>query len=390
MRSLIRSIPGVTSRPKDLERTLGISASLAWQIHKFANADDPLAEIRVLPGQVAIERFLRAAAKRGAPESTIAQVRTALGDIEELVSQYAANRKEFESLLSGLSRDGGEAVDLKNRLATFAGQSHLLGFRADTIVSCFVYAPSRVDPSSLDAATMRTITGIRRFRYDTSIVVAEVRAVHDDGMPFESQPEPLVEETSGSYEGLIPQFCSQPLPVLKRVSTVVEKANVEVQPQGLGAKSVMTCTIGHSLRACMPRYRTATDTMQLSHTAVRIPCKLLIQDTLVYRGVFEPNQREVAVYTDHRGVDAAPFDRKCDKLRADVSAVFMGSGIHVLNVEEVPIYEDLMRFAFERMNWNIDDFDLYRVRIRYPLMPSSLVSRFDLREPPEERSSDGE
>jgi hypothetical protein len=381
LRQLIRSIPGVTRRPKDLEKTLGISASLAWQIHKFAHANDPLSEIRILPGPMAIKRFLDAASARGASASVIASVRAALDNVEHLIARHAENRREFKSLLSGLTQDGAEAVDHKSRRAILEGQSHVLGYRADTNLCCFVSNPSREDPLKMDSMVIRTITGIRRFREDVSIVVAEARSWYEDGSAYGTGPRPLVDDPTGEGPGLIPEFCTQPLPIVKRVITSKDTPSLIVQPRGLGVESAIICSVG-CLWPRINRYRTAYDRHATSQSAVRTPCKLLIHDLLVYRGLFEPLEPEVMIYTDHRGVDAAPVNRDCDRLPTHDRAVFMGAGIDVLKVDEIPYYQDLLRFALGRVGWKIDDFDVYRVRIEYPLMPSSVFTQFELREPP--------
>ena len=381
-RALIDAVPGVTRRPTDLQKTLGINVSLAWQIHRFARAEDPFAESRNLPGQVAMERLLAAAIRRGVPTDVINRTTKALNAIEELGKRFASSRKEFESLLSGLAREGADPIDLTHRRAAFEAQSHLLGFRADASIGCFVRAPSTQNPSRIDAAMFRTLTGVRRFRNDASVVIASARTVHDDGSQDDTPLEPLAPVTDPRYSGLMPDFCSQPLPVVANVSNDGKSLNLELRPSGLGAESAVTCTIGHFLCGSLSRYRTQIDTHAFSITRVRMPCKLLIQDTIVYRGLFESTPPTVLTLTDHRDVDTASFNRSCDRLPGRDSAVFMGSGVEAIKLEENPQYWEAVCYTFNRMQWKIDDFDVYRVRIEYPVMPSSVFTRFDLREAP--------
>src|SRR5687767_4007103 len=71
---LINATPGTTRRPTDLTETLGIHYKLAWQVHRLAHADDPLAQAGNVPGPMAMERFLDASAKRGAPAERVVAV----------------------------------------------------------------------------------------------------------------------------------------------------------------------------------------------------------------------------------------------------------------------------------------------------------------------------
>ena len=63
------------------------------------------------------------------------------------------------------------------------------------------------------------------------------------------------------------------------------------------------------------------------------------------------------------------------------SVMYLGQGLSVLPTREVPRYVELARYATDRLGWDADRFDVYRCRIEYPVMPSTVVLRFDLPEP---------
>jgi hypothetical protein len=379
MRVCIRLIPGITQRASDLQRTLGISMSLAWHIHRFAFADDALAAIRNLPGAVGMARFLDAAKLRGAPHSEVDQVRIAFEEFESLARRFVENRSELESLLTGLTQDNAEQLDPRHRRAAYEAQSHFLGYRAEFNLGCFMFAPSVEDSTKLDGVAMRTMTGVRRFRRDVSIIIATMRADADEGPKPLGSPQPLAGVDEADSTGLLPQFCSTPMPVVTRTSATGTSINVEVDPPGLGTDAAVTCTIGHSLRAFFSRYRSDLNMHNTCVTRVRTPCKVLVQDVLVHRGLFDPTAPEVRVLSDHRDIDTRDTHRPCDQLPGNEAAVFMGSGAVALGLEDVPHYEELIRFACARMHWVLDEFDVYRCLVEYPVMPSSLITRFRLR-----------
>lgn len=383
LRRVIRDVPGGSDRPTDLARNLDIQPTLAWQVHRFAHADDVFSEVRMLPGRVAMKRFLEAAERRGAPSEGPVQVRVGMDSFNRLNSRYAKNRKEFESLLVGLTQGSDENADLVNRRNIFHGQSHVLGFCADTNLSCVIYAPSHSDANLIDTVSMHTITGLRRFRRDASIVVATLSSYHDDGTPMPLIPEPIDPGSQSIETFLIPELCSDPLPVLKQVSEKgTHDVALELQSRGLGSKSAVTCTIGRCLREVFTRYKTEEDMYATNYALVRIPCKLFVRDTLVHRGLFLGGAPVVKVYSDHRGVTRDQPGCECDLLPNAGSAIYMGSNIERLNIADAPHYADMLQYAFGHMKWNPEDFEVWRVRIEYPLMPSSVFVRFELKDVP--------
>ena len=91
---------------------------------------------------------------------------------------------------------------------------------------------------------------------------------------------------------------------------------------------------------------------------------------------------EVLVHGDHRSGDAIPEGRECDLLPLRELVVYMGKGPSVLQTLDVPRYPEMAQYAFDRLGWDGEKFDVYRCRVAYPVMPSSVVVRFDLLEKP--------
>jgi hypothetical protein len=89
-------------------------------------------------------------------------------------------------------------------------------------------------------------------------------------------------------------------------------------------------------------------------------------------------EAELRVYTDHRGVDPALPGRECDLVTTQEEVIYLGQGLSVVDSEDVDRYTDMMRESFERLQWNPDEFHVYRFRMEYPLMPSSVIVQFEL------------
>jgi hypothetical protein len=49
-------------------------------------------------------------------------------------------------------------------------------------------------------------------------------------------------------------------------------------------------------------------------------------------------------------------------------------------LRESPRYLELLNDATSRTGWQLDDFDVYRVRIEYPLLYTALLLTFELQD----------
>jgi hypothetical protein len=384
LRGLIQSTPGATRRPADLTRTLGIPAKLAWQVHKLAHAADPLAEASNIPGAAGMHRFLEAAARRGAPVNLVEAVRTAQNRFDQTVAVHAGNRGEFGSIVSGLARDGSEQVDLSHKRAAFRAQGHIFGIQANAQLACFIYRPSNRAPQMLDCATLRGLIGVRRFRPTARWIVARVRYTDDDGVIRRAPPrEPIDPAPGPAHEvGLLTKYCSRPLPAMRYIPDGSGFMNVEAEGTSLGNQSAMTCLFGEVFREVFARYRDEHNLVQSSSALVRVPAKVLIEDVLAPAHLFSRQAPRILVYGDHQRIDQPKPVRESDLLALRESVIYLGRGLSVLATPEVPRYEKMAGYAFDRLGWNPDEFDVYRCRVEYPVMPSTVVTQFDLPEPP--------
>jgi hypothetical protein len=56
----------------------------------------------------------------------------------------------------------------------------------------------------------------------------------------------------------------------------------------------------------------------------------------------------------------------------------LGQGTSVLPTPDVPRYVEMADYVAERVRWDLDQFEVYRCRVEYPVMHSAVVIRFDL------------
>ena len=58
--------------------------------------------------------------------------------------------------------------------------------------------------------------------------------------------------------------------------------------------------------------------------------------------------------------------------------IFMGPADGVIRTAEVPRYDEMRGFVFQRLGWNPADFDVYRLRVDYPVLSTAMALSFKL------------
>jgi hypothetical protein len=383
IRELIKVTPGETRRPTDLTATLGIHYKLAWQVHRLAHANEPLAQAGNVPGPIAMERFLEATSRRGAPAERVAQVRAVMQEFEGLIDAHAGSRSEFESILSGLSPTGSDQVDLAQKRAAFKAQSHLWGVRAKTRLCTFAYQTSKFE-QDLDTVGIRGFVDITRLRKGARWSVSHTRMHQDDpALDRMETPRPI---DAGSYDrdcglSLLKKFCSSPLPRFRSVTTAAGIQNVEMEGEAVGNRSALTFFLGDVFPRAFARYRGDPGLENRTHSMIRTPCEVLVHDVLLHEDTGCRVRPEVRVYGDQRDVDPETLGRECDLLSVRESVLFLGKGLDVLETPDVPRYAEMVQHSFGKLGWDVSKFLVWRCRVEYPIMPSSVVVQFDLPEP---------
>ena len=382
---VIAAVPDDVRKGADLHRALQIDRKLSWKVFKIANATDPVAAGPHVPSRANLRSFLRAATKQGVPARLIEAASSAAEEFEQMVARHAGDRATFDSMVSALGPDEtAEQLNLVHRRLAFRGQRHILGVQAKTQLKLVAMQPGD-DPMMLDGIRVEGFVGLRQLRGTAPLIISHSGARNDDGSVVQIQREPL-EPVSGSHGlALLQDFCSKPLPELRAVQTQDGFVDGEILSQDVGNRAAVTCVEGHITRCALHRYSTEGDRVSGNVVTVRTPCEVVILDLMLHEDTYGPVEPTVFVHAEHTG--EMLWDgviRKRHRLPVYQSVSYLGKGPSVLHTPDIPRYAQMGRYALERAGWEGEKFDVYRCRIEYPVMPSSIVVVFDLPDAPTE------
>jgi hypothetical protein len=385
---VVNAVPGPKAKPAELQRSLSIDFKLSWRVLKVLSAHGPLAAGPHVPGPGAVRTFLSAAKKAGVNHRLVNAARLAAADFDNLVASHAGDRMVFDSMISALAEtQDARQITMQHRRAAFRAQSHILGLQSHVQLKCVIVQPAQ-DPNRVDLVRITGLLSLRQLRPNAPLIVPRISLVNDDGGSLRDGIREPLDPDAGLVDGvaLLRDFCSQPPPRFLPGPSELDPEFGELVSQGLGRGAAITFFGGHLVRSAVPRYREDGNPIGANFVRVRIPSEVLFIDLLIREDTYGPLAPFSRARAEHFG--ELPHLRVLDEaqeLEPREPVARLGKGCSVLYTPDVPGYADLGRYVFQRLGADPERFDVYRLRVEYPLLPSTVAMAFELPEAPHRR-----
>ena len=381
---ILDALPRNARRAQQIAEVLRIDKNLAWRVLKVAHGADPFAAAQHIPGRAPFKTFLASAKRVSVPAAMLEDVTRAFDDFEELIRVHAGDRVSFQTMMTGCAKTGRGAPDLVNRRTAFRASSSIWGVQVKTQLAVALVQPGD-DPHLIHLANVKGFFKLRQLRANAPLIIGTILCSDGDGVVRRSFTPRPIDPASEQIQGisLLGEFCSQPLPKVRQVNVGGGFVHWQLLGNGIGDTAAITCVVGNVADNAASRYRDEHNPFGEASAIVCIPSEVVIVDFLIREDTFGPITPEAAVYGLLPG--ASPFpstnpDRH--QLALDESVIYLGKGPSVLHTPDVPKYPDMARFIFDRLGWDGERFDVYRCRIEYPVVPSEVLIRHDMPDPP--------
>lgn len=378
-RMIERRCPG-SKAVTNISRAFKVHRKLAWQVVKVAYEEDPFTAARHMPTGKSFEVWLEAARGAEVPEALIDSARRAAERFEALATAHAATREELEMLLESCAPGHDVEAAERWRERSFAGNSFTWGARCKVLLALMVLAPSEDRERFFHVVQVRGLIGFRQTRPGVRWVVNQPVVADDSARADETVNRVALDPEAARAHGgvpVLPAFCSSPMPPLARRVVTGGILHDEFVAGPVGLEGERTLVTGEVIRNLAPAHATEQDKIAHFGTAVRTPAELLHFDLFVHHGLFGEVERRLMVFNDL----AAPiaFD-EADALPVPEKISRLGRGVALAQSPDIPGYSDLASWVFERMKARPGEYELFRIRLRYPPMPVSVMVRHGLPE----------
>jgi hypothetical protein len=374
---VIAAVPGFTyRRPNDLAGELGLPPKLAWNLGRCIEGPDPFASAQFLPGPSGMRAFLRAARRRSTPPELVGSAEQAFELFCQLVREHAGTRKHFNMLAAGLASTDRARADVEHRRRTFEGNTYIWGVHARTVFRANIVHPS-ADPDMWDLASIRGFVDFQCVRPNVAWRIGSSFSVDTDHhIHHEVRSIALDARVTDGQVPLLADFCTQPIARFRRVVGPRGEPEYEFVQSSVGNTARFTCVTGELLRRAEPCFRSERYDEFCVAFSPRTPAEALVFDVLIHRTLFEGSGSLTAeLYSDLFGGGPEVRYEPNDRLPMHESVVYLGRSLDAARTADIPRYRKLLRFALDQAGWDEADFDVYRLRVQYPPIPTTMMLR---------------
>lgn len=391
-RSLAETLDEIGATPDSspaLAKRLKLNRTLSWRLAKIVGDTEPFHAIQLLPGRAALDGLMKNLKAAGASGKNLDRMRDSLDAFDGVVRRHCGDRDTLEMMLSHRNNDPAQRERAENlRRLSFRGNSAAWGVQARVQVGAHFISPSADSDALLDAATVSGFVDFRRLRSDATWTVGRAANLFDDGTVRPGQTTQPIAPLPDGADGapLLAQFCSNPLPPMRAIRSSDGDFRYELAEGPVGIAAAVTFFSGWVDRAAIPRYRQASDARGELYMSMSTPAEVAIFDVFFHHSMDEARHPEITVYSQLPG---GPVYPRCDidagKMPLHERLMDLGQGPPDVVTAEVAHYPKLIDHVFERLGWDPKDFRGFRLKIRYPSIPTLGIIRYPLPDAPAEK-----
>ncbi len=368
-RAVVSRIPGDAPRPKDLQLLLGLEYKLCWQVVSITRTEDPLSISQFVPGMTSVRKLLGALRPLGIAEKLLKDVEHAMKHFEDVVKTHSDDRRGFDSMVTTISGgEGAELIALQHRRDAFRNESQIWGTQVETFLRQMFVRKSETG-TGYDRAFVGSKIGLRCLRQGVMPIIHGYRDTRGGKVSSPDEVLPLDQVAAKKYGApVIPEFCTQPIPKFNTYQGNDGWIHNILAAQEIGRKSAVNMVFGGIVRNMkMECDESGTPALLCGATTIS-PTELMIVELFVHRDSFDELTPEVWVHATASGTEIPEVVRMTQPLPVFEKVASLGSANLVKGEPEVPGYARQLNYVFEKLGWDAGDFDLFRLRIPYPIL----------------------
>lgn len=365
---------GSPRTPTLLQRQLGGGYTICWQIFKVARSEDQSAGTQNAPSLGALKRLVVVALDKGLTPETAAVVQAAADEFHRFIRLHAEDRDYFDTMVAGASPSKkAMSVLVQRRRAAYRANSHVWGSQNDLWLLSSILRRSADDPAKVDLITLARQQGLRRLRADANVYLMSMK-LDSSSYDAPTEQDDLIKHALDPAAAaemrmpVIPEFSTHPLPRVNCTTTPNGRRLFSWLDDTVGLKSTCDIVTG-TINRGVPMVVEGDGRRQMVVTyAPRIkPSALLVMDLIVHRASFPDVNVQSIVHASL--TEPTPLVEAQAGLQfvVDEDVAPLGRA-DATNLSEFPQYRGLLQHATTKVGWNLNEFDVYRLRMAYPIM----------------------
>ncbi len=266
------------------------------------------------------------------------------------------------------------------RKLAFRGNSAIWGVQARMQLCVNVIFPSD-DPQWADLVWISGLVDFRRLRGDVSWTIASARKADDSGtvLPL-GEIQPLDSNfADGVSAPLLGGWCSQPTPEVRVANGSDGLVRYQLVEGPIGNTAAATCVIGILGRRFVRRTRVDNDTIGEHNVRLYTPVEHVVHDLFVHKDLDHALNPAAYLYSQLPNLPSYPDGgRTQGLLPLPENVQRLGFGPPDIVLPELPQYRRMTDSVVRQAGWDLKDFHGFRLRMRFPPIPTLAVLRYEL------------
>lgn len=369
--ALLEGLPAPIHRPVDLERLLGLDKKLAWQVYRVARSAHPLDEVQNLPARASMRRLLQAARKRHIPQPLIDKLDGSFARFDRFLVVHTSDRDGLVSLLSGMGGKNDDQFKLKVRKSLFRSAAHFWGMHAPLLIRTSIFHAKPGPEYFEDSALVQATINLERLRANQATDFVMMMRTKSDPLPgapptapVRHPPELLLDFCSGAN----PQFSSAASVSSIGTTDTQEESRLRLPPGRTGAATLYSMQLHE-------RISNTLQTEYYGRTFVTLPTEALVWELMIPVGWTNPATLRGAMYGCREHPEQAFSERASDRTPQQETVEYLGVLDSAPPLDGSPRHADAVRHVLKRLNWEDTQYDVFRCRVRYPVLHTVMSVR---------------
>lgn len=378
LRKLIAKDDGGAPRPTDLLRSWRLDQTLCIRLCGALRNEDPLAVLHELPAPPSLKALATAAKKAGVAKERRAEAAKQIGVLEDLIRRFGGKKSNLDTFVGSRLVGAREKTEQRSKQSIFRGMANLLGLQTEVAMTTYFVVPSE-EPGFCDELAMYGSIGLRRLRPELRILVGGRVLQHP---PEEGGVDPEARMHGGSleddgYSVAMKEFSSSPFPKVELIRDG-QKLLYTLPGDEEGSYEELDLFFASIDTQASRRHRDDETAQAIFGFVPRNPSKNLLVDVFVHDDVWqgiEPRldmaRSDSTLATDSPAAPISRFDF-CESLQS------LGRADAARGVSFLPRYGEMLDWVYEARDWRRDDFRLYRLAVKHPVIGFRYTIVFDL------------
>lgn len=328
---------------------------------------------------MSLRSLVQAAQVQQVGAAIVAAAEHQISELEQLIRRLGGKKSNLDTVIGSERLEAREKIERSAKQSIYRGMSNLFGVQsALSLTSYFVY-PSD-NPLRCNELACYGNQQMHRLRPDLTTMVGGRKLMGSGeqaaGLALAREVLHRATVDDSGYSIALKPFCSEPFPQIE-VQQFGDKFLYTLPGQGGGDLQELSLVFASIESEASARVANDRETSALFMFVPRNPAQELLLDVFVHRDIWQGIEPRLEVTRADR-ILAVEDRLELDLLDFTEQIQSLGTGDPGVPSRVFPRYLELVSMIRQQMSWTADEFRLFRLQVKYPVVGLSYSMLFDL------------